>query len=49
MLRIKLNMVKQLALVRRRVGALVTQTLVTLSTIYTGKTQINNHSNNIDV
>jgi hypothetical protein len=38
-----------LALVRRGVSALVTKALVALSTIYTGKTQINNHSNNIDV
>jgi hypothetical protein len=33
MVRIKLNMVKQLALVRRGVGALVTKALVALSTI----------------
>jgi hypothetical protein len=35
MLRIKLNMVKQLALVRRGVHALVAKALVALNTVYT--------------
>jgi hypothetical protein len=34
MVRIKFNMVKQLALVRRGVGALVTEALIALNTIY---------------
>jgi hypothetical protein len=34
MVRIKLNMIKQLALVRRGVGALVTEVLVAFSTVY---------------
>jgi hypothetical protein len=35
MLRIRLNMVKQLALVRRGVRALIAKALVALNTVYT--------------